>query len=468
LLTSPPTHTKELREFGIFLLLFGALAAETFLHPQTVSLRPWVEGERLPLVGALKAEAKEVPDPDLSGHVDAFPQRAPALAPPLESPAQLNGFFGALAALEQGQRVEPVRVLHFGDSTIAADGIPSVVRRRLQARFGERGPGFVPVRVDTRWVFRPQLVRESVGDWSHWNLTQGGAPSRRYGLAGMPARIESEGVLTLGFKTQDLEFASHHYFSLAVQAQPGGGTLRWGPVGGEMQVFSTDQDRVKDEDLFLHFPEGAGAIRIEALGDGPVGIYGISFERAQPGVTWETLGVAGSSIGSMRRQNESHLKRAVASRSPSLIVYQTGGNALGYDSFLLGDGQLYQQSYLTILSRLRAGAPDADCLVVGPLDQGVRQRGQVISRSEIPRMIAVQRAAAQEAGCAFWDARAVMGGEGGFARWMDHEPTLTWTDLMHLSQAGSALLGERMADAVLHAFSAWESASPIEVIEDKP
>lgn len=450
------------------MLLFGALAAETFLHPQTVSLRPWVEGERLPLVGVLEAEVAPTPQPLPLQAEAAFPDRFPAHAPELEWPEHMGGFLGALRQLEEGGDIEAVRVLHFGDSTIAADGIPAVVRARLQARFGDRGPGFVPVRVDTRWVFRPHLVRDSTGDWAHWNLTQGGAPNRRYGLAGMPARIDTQGTLTLGFKAPSGEWIPHGRFSLAVQTQPGGGRLRWGPKNGQQQVFSTAHDRVKDEDLFLHLEEGAGAIQIEALGDGPVALYGLSFELDQPGLTWETLGVAGSSIGSMRRQDVSHLKRAVAARSPHLIVYQTGGNALGYDSFLLGDGQLYQQAYLTILSRLRAGASTSDCLVIGPLDQGVRHRGQVRSRVEIARMIALQRAAAELAGCAFWDARAVMGGAGGFARWMDHEPTLTWTDLMHLSQAGSALLGERLADAILHAYSSWESAEAGLIIKEKP
>lgn len=467
MLTSPPTHTKELREFGIFLLLFGALAAETFLLPQTASLRPWVEGERLPLVGALvelEPAVPEVPEKTVQG----FPDRPPALVSPLEDSDNLTGFFGALQALELGERTAPVRVLHFGDSTIAADGIPGVVRARLQKRFGSRGPGFVPGRVDTRWVFRPGLVRQATGDWEHWNLTQGGAPSRRYGLAGMPARIASAGTLRLGFKTPSDDFDLQQEFSLALQLQPEGGTIRWGPVGGEKQVFSTEYQRVKDHDLFLKVEEGAGQIEVEALGDGPVGIYGLSLEKDQPGVTWETLGVAGSSIGSMRRQDVSHLKRAVAARAPSLIVYQTGGNALGYDSFLLGDGDLYKSGYLTILGRLRAGAPDADCLVVAPLDQGLRQRGQILSKPEISRMISVQRVAAKEAGCAFWDARAVMGGDGGFGRWMDHEPALTWTDLMHLSQAGSILMGERLTDAIMMQFTVWEGVNPSLAIEGKP
>ena len=79
-------------------------------------------------------------------------------------------------------------------------------------------------------------------------------------------------------------------------------------------------------------------------------------------------------------------------------------------------------------------------------------------------MIGIQRAAADAAGCAFWDAREVMGGEGGFARWMAHEPTLTWTDLMHLSQEGSLLVGERFADALLQAY---DRSGTVELVESE-
>jgi lysophospholipase L1-like esterase len=447
---------RELRDFGLFLLLFGALAAETFLLPQTASLRPWVAGEPMPLFGVLIEEEEE--EVLASESVDGMPHRPPALAQSIELSASLDGFFEDLEELQAGGRKAPVRVLHFGDSTIAADGIPGVVRRRLQNRFGDRGPGFVPVRVDTQWVYRPGLIRDASGDWENWNLTQGGAPYRRYGLAGMPAMAREKARIRVGLQDADGRYERMNRFTLYLQLQPAGGTLRFGPESGPKQVLSTRSGTVRDSEVELVVPEGAERFVIEALGDGPVSLYGLALEKDQPGLTWETLGVAGSSIGSMRRQDVDHLKAAVASRAPSLLVYQTGGNALGYDSFLLGDGRIYKQSYLTVLGRLRAGAPDASCLVVGPLDQGLRRRGKVISRPEIPRMIAVQREAAQEAGCAFWDPREVMGGEGGFARWMNHEPTLTWTDLMHLSKEGSALMGNRMADSLLYAYGQWSSA----------
>ena len=446
MLTSPPTHRRELRDLGLFLVLFGALAAETFLLPQAASVRPWVEGERLPLVGLMESEREEEPVEELP----EIPERPPAKYVALEHPERLEHFFARLSRIEEGG-ADTVRVLHFGDSTIAADGIPGVIRRRLQGRFGDRGPGFLPLHVDTRWVYRPGVTRLTTGDWETWNLTQGGAPFRRYGLGGSPSRLNGEGGMELVWKgTSGAE--SPTQATVHLQMQPGGGTIRIRLDSGDSIEVSTRSPEVGDHLEILSAPNGFERVVIEALGDGPVSFYGVALDLGDRGVTWETLGVAGSSIGSMRRQNPEHLKSEIAARTPSLLVYQTGGNALGYDSFKEGEGDAFLEQYLEVLNRLRSGAPEASCLLVGPLDQGVRVRGRVESKPDIPRMIRIQRAAADAAGCAFWDAREVMGGEGGFARWMAHEPTLTWTDLMHLSQEGSLLVGERFADALLQAF----------------
>lgn len=452
MLTSPPTHRRELKDLVLFLVLFGALAAETFLLPQAASVRPWVEGERLPLVGLMESEEEEA----LPELLPEIPDRAPAHYVAIEHPERLQGWFNALRSIEEG-KPSTARALHFGDSTIAADGIPGVLRARLQERFGDRGPGFLPMQVDTRWVYRPGVTRTASGEWETWNLTQGGAPHRRYGLGGSPSRLTGEGGMVLSWNGLSETDPPPTEATLHLQTQPGGGTIHVRLDSGEPLEIATKSASVGDRLEVLSSEGGFREVVIESVGNGPVGFYGVALDRGERGVSWETLGVAGSSIGSMRRQNPDHLKSEIAARSPSLLVYQTGGNALGYDSFKEGDGLAFKEQYLDVLNRLRAGAPDASCLLVGPLDQGVRVRGRVESKADISRMIALQRLAAEDAQCAFWDAREVMGGEGGFGRWMSHEPTLTWTDLMHLSQEGSRLVGERFADALLWAFDASES-----------
>ena len=171
-----------------FLGLALVVAASTWVVPGLEDLQPWREGEPLPLVHLLDAErfvrvddygelstleskeqarVEEPVSPNdimLTGSqqprsyevvVDPGPppptDRPPATATPIdgdEDHEALGYFFAALADLDAGAADSIVRVMHWGDSTIAADGITGQVRRRLQERFGDGGPGFLAIEVD--------------------------------------------------------------------------------------------------------------------------------------------------------------------------------------------------------------------------------------------------------------------------------------------------------------------------------
>ena len=475
LITPPPSHFRELREFVIFLALFGALAAETFLIPQTASLRPWIQGEALPIVRLLdddsvvlsyvaSAENEHSADEHVAGVVDSESENASHTTQALEVPesrgvangvplemaaGSMDSFFRGLRARESGGR--SVRVLHWGDSTIAADGVAGTVRRELQSRFGDAGPGFLPASVDIRWVFRPNIARWQRGDWDSHNIAQGGLVSARYGLAGAVATASSGASVVLGGEERGGARSLTTVFDLFYQERPNGGDLVV-TAGGHEERISTSGPRVVDRFHLFQVPEGVETWRVE-VEDGDAVIYGAALERGGLGLTWETLGVAGSSVGSMKAQGPAHIQGQVERRDPDLVVYETGGNSLQFDSFVSGSGERYFDEYVQVFSRLRAGAPNASCLVVAPLDQGVRVRGRVESVEAIPRMVELQRLAASELGCAFWSAFSVM--EGGFPLWMAQEPTLTWVDLVHLSEEGRELVGLAMTDAILLAYDQW-------------
>ncbi|HKX39416.1 MAG TPA: hypothetical protein VJN20_12230, partial [Burkholderiales bacterium] len=55
----------------------------------------------------------------------------------------LANFYDALSALDRGERKEHVRIAWLGDSHAQADFWTGYLRRALQKRFGNGGPGFV-------------------------------------------------------------------------------------------------------------------------------------------------------------------------------------------------------------------------------------------------------------------------------------------------------------------------------------
>ena len=478
------THRTELKRLLIVGGLFALLLGATYLPiPHAEALRPWLPGEPVPLVhlvlspdrvvvedetGELAvldaAPAVEVATPAPLTPAARLPKRDGAVQTALELPeGALDSFFEALAMAEGGEPERIVRVLHWGDSTIAADGICKTVRGRMQARFGDGGPGFLPVHVDTRWQIRPGILRwNDDAEWETFNVTFAGSEEWRYGLGGHVSTAVGEASVSMGgVKLEDGERQPLHRFDVYYQAQPEGGSVSVVPNGTGGARITTSADRVQDKFRLLNSPQGSSKLWIKTHGDGPVSLYGIAREAAGPGVTWETLGVAGSSIASViNHQGRVHIKGQVARRSPDLIVYQTGGNELEYPDLQRGEGEAYRGKYLEALGKLRAGAPDTPCLMIGPIDQGTRERGKVVSRAGLDKIIRLQREAATEAGCAYWNARGVMGGAGGFARWIQHDPQLGSTDLLHLTSDGFELIGESLADALLDRYDHWRATHP--------
>ena len=476
-------HRRERRRLLLFLLLCCGGLGLTYTTPLLGDFRPWVPGEPVPIFHLLTghsevrlddsgeisrvdaADVLAVDDDDSAEEVPEGPQlpvRAPARATPLEDGQLLTAFFEDLAMVETEEPGRIVRVLHWGDSTIAGDGLTRTVRRRLQERFGDGGPGFVPVHTDPRWQLRPGILRIQDGEWTTYNITHGGAEGKHYGLAGnfSVASAEEESRATLGGVKRGRKRQKLRSFDTHFRKTPEGGTLKLLARGGGRTV-ATAAEKPVDRFVKVTSERGSRTFSVRAMGDGPVQVYGVALETAGPGVTWEPFGVAGSSVGSLlSRQGSGHLKRQVKRRGPSLIVYQTGGNELTYPMLHSGEGEGYERAYTRAMSRLRAGAPDAPCLMIGPLDKGTRERGRVLSKPQLARMYEVQRRTAKNIGCAFWDARAVMGGDGGFSRWMNFKPKLASTDLLHLTLDGLELIGQSLADALMLEYDLWREANP--------
>jgi lysophospholipase L1-like esterase len=474
-------HLRELLYLARFLVWMVLIAASTYVIPGASEYRPWVSGEPVPVLHLLagghevrldahgEISRVEGDDDDSAApqRISSLPSRPPAIATAIENPERLHSWFEALARVETGEPWGIARALHWGDSTIAGDGITRTVRARLQDQFGDGGPGFVPIHTDMRWQLRPGILRTQGGTWTTYNITHAGASGDHYGLAGnlSTSTADEPARATLGGLKKDGKRQLLNRFVVHYRKQPEGGTIEVIARGVKSKVASTASESGGDRYIEFDVLRGARTVGVKTRGDGPVSVYGVALETKGPGVTWETFGVAGSSVASMlNHQGATHMKRQVARRDPALIVYQTGGNELSYPMLHEGEGDSeaagYIRAYTRAMNKLRAGAPEVSCLMIGPLDQGRRHRGKVVSKPQLELMIRVQRKIAQQVGCAFWDARAVMGGEGSFSRWIQASPKLASTDLIHLTKAGLALVGNSLADTLLEEYRVWRLSNP--------
>lgn len=444
--------------------------ALTYAVPALADLRPWTPGAPAPIVRRyLPGEAVVEGLPGEIGVVAApptvavpaptvapsprppLPTRPPGVATALEDAGDrgLDPLYRALWALQGGDR-DKVRVVHVGDSILAADGIASQVRARLQARFGDGGPGFLSAGMDPLWSKRVDLRPKRSGAWTTFTVLDGGAPHRRYGLGGMLGRAEDGAAMTFPAPKRGGQRIPFTRAEVWWQAAPGAGRWSVDVDGVAVAADTAAAAEVADRRTPV---TGGRSLRVDVTG-GPVGLYGVVLEN-DAGVVWDTLGVVGIGSHSLRKQDPAHLAAQVAAREPSLIAVMLGGNELGYDPVRAGDAAGYGPWLAEALGRLRAGAPDAGCLIVGPLDQGLLSGDRPQVRAGVSVVVDGQRALAAQLGCAFWDSRAAMGGPGAILRWSTGARPMAWADLVHLTRPGLDLVGDLLADAILSGYDGW-------------
>ena len=182
---------------------------------------------------------------------------------------------------------------------------------------------------------------------------------------------------------------------------------------------------------------------MQTLDAAPVRLFGWVTEKG-PGVTYEALGINGAEASIFSRWDEELLLSNLAERFPALIVVSYGTNEAGH----AWSYEKYYEVFWRLLLTLRRGAPAASILVVGPPDRGRGRRRGFQAAPGLDLIIRAQREAAVASGCAFWDTRSRMGGEGSIKQWM--LAGLAGSDSVHFSSDGYRTLGASLYEDLMH------------------
>jgi len=403
-----------------------------------------------PFPGVLAAVALAILVVPASGR----PSREAAIHP-LARPVALEDPSGtAMDTLGQAlrradRRQGTARIVVLGASHTAADHFTGFLRRALQRRYGDGGPGLLLPGRPWKGARHDALELQASPGWQtvRPNRTVPD-PDVLFGIAG--AAVASSGAgewLRVAPRDEPPPRARFDRVEVWSLGRPDGGTfeVRMGSrVLGTISTRSPDVRALRWEMAGMRRP---GPLEIRALGDGEVRILGLVLDRRRPGVTMDALGVPGATFADRMAAPEDLLRETLRFRDPDLLVLAFGTNE-AYDPDL--DLEAYRTSLQAGLARLRAWAPRASCLVLGPgglprapdppgSPPGTR-RGQITE---------FQRQAAREAGCAFFDLAALMGEEEGMDRWV--AASLASRDRVHLTEAGYRVLGEALLRGLLDA-----------------
>ena len=349
---------------------------------------------------------------------------------PVENTAALIPFFEQLYRHQRGELDGGVHILHYGDSHTAADEWTGDLRNHFQEKFGDGGSGFSLAGRPWNSYRRMDVRSGSTRGW-HSDGLVGRAGDGVYGLGGVSMST------TRAHEAVYLD-ANAEEFELFYYQQPGGGMVQVYDNGAPMEQISTDGEPGPAYYRLQAIP-GMHRVEAETLDRGPVRLFGWVAENTT-GITYETLGINGAEASIILGWNEETLRSNIERRNPALIVLAYGTNEAGRKDWTL---ETYRDMYSQLIARLRAAAPTASILVVGPPDrtQRIRKVGwQTMEKIDV--ISEAQREAALANGCAFWDLRAKMGGKGSMFKWV--AAGMAQADHVHFTGSGYKML----ADAV--------------------
>jgi lysophospholipase L1-like esterase len=370
------------------------------------------------------------------------------------APGPLAAFFQSLRELSAGSRHDHVRVLWLGDSHTAADYLSGSVRAALQARFGDAGPGFV--RIGTRPYRHDGLKIVRDGKWN----VDPDPPARRalqddgvFGFAGTRAVPGPGASFSVELRPRPPNPDEAASFELSY-------TL---PAGSSFDVELGDKrSTVTSQSSSDVAASGISHLTLTAPlrshlrltpRSGTPRLFGLIIERkAQVGVVLDAAGIDGARLETPLAWREAAFAAEVARRSPQLFVIAYGTNE-AFDALKV---ERYAGHLTQLVQRLRAGAGQASCLVLGPTDAPLGE-GSVPRVAEVSQVL---QQAASSLGCSFISLQQLMGGEGSFARGMKAKERLAQPDKLHLTPRGYQELGQTIGKLVLDAYSAGRGDLP--------
>ena len=402
-------------------------------------------------------ELADVPEPHAG--ITISPEEIEGLVREIEDPSgrALDAFYAALARTAQGREGAITRIAHWGDSTIAADDVTGTLRRRFQKRFGDAGHGFLLVGKGTLPYRHKDVEWDQPKTWNVQSCISDERKDGRYGYGGILQRGGRGAKAPMVTVEKGRIGLAMSRFELWYQAHPDGGTIDVTVDGGAPQAVPTKAQATEDRWFKVDLPDGPHQVTLKVAGGGDARVYGVSMERGGPGVVYDSLGIVGARANRLLNLDPAHLGEQVRYRSPDLLVIAFGGNEAGDERMNM---EKYREGLAKVVRAVRAGRPEASCLLMAPLDQGeVGPRGGVRTMPTIPKIVESQRQVAAEEGCAFFDTWKAMGGNGAMGRWYKSRPRLGWGDYRHASPAGYEVIGNLFYKALLKGFTGWLARS---------
>lgn len=369
-----------------------------------------------------------------------------------DSRAYMAAFYAALDSAS----TQPVRVVHYGDSQIEEDRITNVLRERWQKQYGGGGTGLlplhqtIPTRTIRQWLSINGVVQTAqkgpkrylVYGLRSMRLTD----SDDYGVMGQVAVMDSTLVegsedIVMNIEPIDKKRKPHNYFNRVRVLTDSAYAIKNFELriksGDSLNVIKNSELRIKSQDFLL--PDSTTKCEIHLRGKGHV--YGVSLETPT-GVIVDNIPMRGCSGNIFTKIDSTQLSDFYRETNTRLIILQFGGNMIPQTENPSTISGYVRSTLRQQIRYIRACAPQASILFIGPSDMSTNIDGQMTTYPLVPYMDKLLKKMAAEEQIAYWSMYDAMGGKDSMVRWVENG--LAGSDYVHFTRSGANNIGKKL------------------------
>lgn len=362
----------------------------------------------------------------------------------------MDTFFEALRETALKTRKTPVRIGQYGDSLISGDGFTGRLRRSLQTRFGDGGHGYIPLTAPSRFMGFNGLRVSSSDTWKLDSIGRKGKKPKMLGVGGVSFVPKGPTKLKIQAKKK-----SRTFDTIGLMAKPRNATksvefrLKTSEAPKSISIAPNEfSDHV-------HWLSMKPTSTVELSNFTSATYYGVVLENKGPGIVVDNFGMLSSKASSLTRMNANHWKQQMTSRGVNLASFSFGTNSAGVGKPSKKWLERYQRVYGHVLKAAQEVSAERDCLVLSILTRASKQDDVITAYPSVKAMVGAQRQSSQNAGCAFWDMNAAIGGEKGPSKWYKHSPRWLGSDLAHPTPRGYSKLAQLFEQALMYEFKMY-------------
>ena len=338
-----------------------------------------------------------------------------------------------------------VRIMHYGDSQIECDRITSLLRQKFQEEYGGMGVGLVPaLQTIPTFTLSSSIMPDDVLQYLAYGPADMRGTSNFYGPLARVTHITNHATIRLiGTGGKDYSRASHFSRITVITRLPATLLLR---TGGEEEEIQKMPLSSSGEPCFYTMTMGRAVSSVTLEVEGETDILGIQLD-GQTGINMDNIPMRGSDGSSLMTISRTSLRPFFNRENIALVILQFGGNSMPY----LNRDNLhdFKESTKQLIHTFQQLAPKAKVLFIGPADMARNnENGELETYPILPAFNDSLRAAANEAGAAFWNMYAAMGGKGSIIRWVEANPQLAGEDYIHFTPLGAKKIAQLLYDTL--------------------